>query len=563
MNIEPGRYFTINQPTTGIMFKTGVSNFAPIKINKTRECRALGSNQKSCLQLFVSQENKGSNGKQTYTAAGQSGSIKLNYTDNKSYNVNDDDGIDLVENITRTISKDVITESSLSNSVYDSNYLLTSTSTKYYELPDNIYTKVDSSGKAYKKSSDVNSNRNEVTTDIGISNLPVSFESYNNASISLQYSLPKNDNKSLMYKAFNAKNDYFGSNETNDLNIYLKDQKGELDNNEKELVKGSACAKLYGYGSSKYRNCRNSRVTNKAGNCYNAIKNKYTCDLTTCGKDKILCDNGECSDEYGQCSTKCEVVGTKYYDNTGTEVSKSKYEEVCSKKCVIKNGKYYGPTGNEVSEETYYSECPKTCTSVTTTSGRTYYYLNNSEIVSKEVYDKYHDEKCCTNCGKYKQCCPDTDMVCPDENGNCPIPGNRKIIYRTIDLANPFPALSGSGRKTGANWCVYNIQTKKTNCSNTGGLAEGNTIVYNHILNNRSTESKSIYKSQPLYSVTLNSKNINTIKSYNAKNQYNNATLICQGNTCKSKILRGTLGVSVSGKCSSGGYNNLKVCAES
>lgn len=553
---ESGRYFTVNKQSTGVMIGSGVSNFKPIKVNKTRQCRATGSNQRECLQNFVN-NNTGKDIKYTYPAAGHSGSITLTYKE-KKYDIT----VNLEENVARTVTNDEIIENHIDNS----DYILTSTSTKWFELPKDTYRYVGSDGLSYSKKPTDNK-----FTDTGTENLPISFENdAEKAMVILKYALPKNDGNSKMYEAFNANNDYFGTKNNNVANIYSKEKNNELENNEFELIKGSACAKLYGYGTSEYYACRNERIINKAGKCYSEItKVKYTCDVVTCPKGEKLCDNGECSTDGGKCSTKnpkCKIVGQKYYDASGNEVTKEKYESQCG--CSIRNGQYYDENNNVIDEKTYMNVCPiNKCTVVTGKSGDKYYYNSGGKLVTKEEYDKDYNANCkkevdyCKACNG-GVCCPDTDMVCPDENGNCPVPGGKKIIYRTIDLDNPFPSLTGLGRKTGANWCSYNINTKKVSCANTGTAASGNAIVYKHILNNRNIQSKSVYSATPLYEVKLDSKTISAVKSYNRSHEYDDFELTCNKKTCKSNgFLRGVVNIT-QGKCKSGSMSNLESCAE-
>ncbi len=530
MNIEPGRYFTVNQITVGAMFKTGVFNFAPIKVTKTMQCKDSNNNQ-TCLNKV--KENN------------DTGEIKYKFDENEKHNYDTEGKLEVNKN--RTNTKKTI-----------SNNTLTSTTTKYYELPDNLYRYVDSSGKSYKdKPADVTKYR-----DMEISNLPISFENYNaTPSITLTYSLPE---KSNISKAF--KNDgYFGENNTKDSNLYQKDKEGKLSDNEKSLIELSSCAKLYGYGSDEYKTCRNDRTENKTKDCRDDITktttSEYTCKLHTCDEGEQLCDNGECS-KTGTCENpKCKIVGDKYYDDEGKETTKEKYEEKCPY-CRIVNNVYYDNTGQKVDKETYYDLCPAVCKTVVV-GNKTLYFDSSGKRVDKEEYDS--DEECniCAKCNG-GICCPDTDMVCPDENGNCPSKGGRKIIYRTIDLDNPFPYIDGVGRKTGANWCSYNIYTKKITCVNT----IDNPIVSKHIINNRGIASKAIYtldnndNNNSLYTVTLDGEIINNIQRYNSSHEYDDNSLTCdKEGTCRSDFLRNEVTIN-GGRCADGGYDNLKTCAE-
>ena len=521
MNIEPGRYFTINQKSSGSMYKAGVFNFAPIKVVKTMQCKDSKNNQ-TCLNKV--------------TDSNDTGEIEFKYVENETKEKNNyGTKGKLKVNKSRTITNKTINDN-----------MLTSTTTKYYELPDNLYRYVDSSGKSYKETptDDLKKYR-----DMGIPNLPVSFKNYNaTLQVTLTYSLPSG---SKISKAFKD-DEYFGTNNNKESNLYKLDSENDLDDREKELIKLSSCAKLYGYGSDEYKTCRNDRKENKTKACRDSSSkgktNSYTCELKTCSEDG--CDN-----------PKCAIVGDKYYDDTGTETTKEDYEKKCPE-CRIDGNKYYGKNGTEISKEEYYAECPLTCRIVISENKDVYYYDATGASVSYDVYKKTCDDTCSSCNGGI--CCPDTDMVCPDENGNCPSRGGRKIIYRTIDLDNPFPYIDGDGRKTGANWCSYNIYTKKITCVNT----IDNPIVSKHIINNRGIASKTIYTlvnnddNNSLYTVTLNGETIKNIKNYNKSHEYDDNSLICdKEGSCRSDFLRNEVTIN-GGRCANGGYDNLKTCAE-
>ena len=86
--------------------------------------------------------------------------------------------------------------------------------------------------------------------------------------------------------------------------------------------------------------------------------------------------------------------------------------------------------------------------------------------------------------------------------------GGITLIYRLIDLYEPFPNIDGKGRNTGANWCDSN------NCSNT------NNVVKKYILNNRNVVGDEVYNLEPMYSFKLTPAIINRIREYNKNNAY-------------------------------------------
>ena len=146
----------------------------------------------------------------------------------------------------------------------------------------------------------------------------------------------------------------------------------------------------------------------------------------------------------------------------------------------------------------------------------------------------------CEDC-KGGICCPGLNMVCPDENGECPVPAGGEIIYRTIDLDNPFPGQADGRRDTGWNWCSYNVETNKISCN---GMGNGNPMVHRNIINNRGYSSEKIYQSTPMYEFDLTPDNIKSIRKYNRSNnhKYSDWTLKCNGDgadkICYSTFLR-------------------------
>ena len=88
------------------------------------------------------------------------------------------------------------------------------------------------------------------------------------------------------------------------------------------------------------------------------------------------------------------------------------------------------------------------------------------------------------------------------------------LIYRTIDLNNPFPDIDGTGRTSGSNW--------------EGHIEE---VITNH---------KDIYDNKPMYSFVLTPSTVKQIRSYNKSHPYDDFELSCVENTgtgCTSTFL--------------------------
>lgn len=550
INAEAGRFFTLNK-LGGAMYADGIPNMRQVKVTKVRECRAVGDNQKGCLTSFASAA-KGITG----NSAGKTGTIKVKYDEKKyfkdsKYNTT----VELEENKNRTISK----EEYINNAVGKSNVMLKSTVTKYFELPDEIYRWVnirDGQSSLKKPNKDII----EHFLDMETPNFPISHGNYSKSSkvqtgadLTFNYSLPNplEDPYTLISKAFNAKNNYFASDKPID-NLYKQAIKGELDEKGKQQIGQSACAKLFGFGTNKYNKCINDRTVNKAGNCYTqvTVDGKYKCNIGVCPEEG--------------CPSQCQIIGDTYYGKDGKQVSQNEYAKQCG--CMIIGGKYYGQKGTEVTKEEYLVECPQICR---IENGK--YYGKKGQIVSKEQYEAECPNKCAENC-EAGYCCPDLDMVCPtkDENGMWSCPGRgKKIIYRPIDLANPFPGQTNYNRATGNNWCAYNVKTGKMNCKSTNGVAT------THIQQNRSKDDENLYRqTTPLYEVDLDPTIIKNIRKYNKGKDYDDFTLNCNtklkeaksehssDTVCYSTFLReGKTGLNITGECARLG--NLATCAES
>lgn len=111
-------------------------------------------------------------------------------------------------------------------------------------------------------------------------------------------------------------------------------------------------------------------------------------------------------------------------------------------------------------------------------------------------------------------------------------PSGINLIYRPIDLYDPFPDIDGSGRNTGSNWCNYN--TNETDCSN------DNQVVYDYILNNRDVEGEEIYSEEPMYTFILTPSIIKEIRNYNNQNSYTDYYGTLGGETYDFKCDEGT-----------------------
>lgn len=140
----------------------------------------------------------------------------------------------------------------------------------------------------------------------------------------------------------------------------------------------------------------------------------------------------------------------------------------------------------------------------------TQYVLNNGEIkvlINNKNITFYNTNE---TVGKENFTCPSKINV----DDKIIIPEN--IIYRPIDLSNPFPGKDGTGRNSGTNWSDLDIETYIT-------------------------KRTDVYSKTPLYSITLTPTMIKEIRKYNKDTHYaDNSTLSCDesGQHCYSTFLR-------------------------
>lgn len=137
------------------------------------------------------------------------------------------------------------------------------------------------------------------------------------------------------------------------------------------------------------------------------------------------------------------------------------------------------------------------------------------------------------------------DIIIPP-GGNNNVLSSLNLIYRPIDLLNPFPDINGIGRQTGSNWC-YN----GTDCSNNNKLVQ-------QVITNKTD----IYQRQPMYSFELTPVAIKAIRSYNHgtdnignKRNYSDYNLTCEtgtGEACISNFLQDIINNNINVK-----YNNI------
>lgn len=194
---------------------------------------------------------------------------------------------------------------------------------------------------------------------------------------------------------------------------------------------------------------------------------------------------------------------------------------------------------SELLQSRFQPKCPDGVCEYSTEENRCEFVINNKIINDG---GKIEDAICPTD---------DCDNVCKDgdcsdfcEDGDCPRPieediaiGGPELIYRVIDLDNPFPGSdaedSDDSRSPGTNWNSSDSSVD---------------LVEDYITNNRGVKGNALYSSrlEPFYSFTLTPASIKEIRKFNAANPdyASPGTMVYDDGTITggvSYILRGTL----------------------
>lgn len=563
--VEPGRYFAVN-PSASILEKvasySAIPNLKPIKVTKKRECRVNTDENKSNASTVLDTFRKNSE----YDFKGKTGTVSFKYNevyDDSRYNMDDTEDLNVYD------------EPNNYNYSINGNSL-TMEVTRNYTLPDNYYQyirKQDGLSMKVKPSSNLN-----YYLDVGIPNLPISFNnkgSSNNgeaskaADIQFFFELPGKNNDtdkySKLYLAYIENNSYLSTG--NDiLNIYNKYKNNKMENGDQDLLNKSACAKMFGLNTSGFTTCVNQRVNNSIGegsnNCIAKSKiststtSGYSCMVLTYGDGDDDCktevDANRLGRDWNPLNQSCCPVGTTYNPTLGKCESNDNT-------CRIENGKYYDFNGKEITKDEYDRICPNSGDGDTCRIENGKYYDFNGNEITKDEYDRICPNnipsKCPTSDCPYG-CCPSGECA-PMPDGTCPGTGGIDVIYRTIDLENPFPGQNAEQRKTGANWCSYNIKTQQIDCK------YNNQTVKNYITRERggTVNGGKVYREDHvLYEVTLDTAAINSIRNYNDKNKYDDWDLNCldNGKACISEFLRSE--VDTTGECANVSKSNFYTC---
>lgn len=203
---------------------------------------------------------------------------------------------------------------------------------------------------------------------------------------------------------------------------------------------------------------------------------------------------------YGPCKN-CEYTCKK---KDGTEVNISK----CISDEQMNNGATFDEANAACSKQYCDSGDGKEC-------------VNNCKWAKKgNKYIKTCNGK---KCGEYTLYCPNNRCIKPNE-----------IVYRLIDLNNPFPGKTGTG-----------VTTSFSNDGLSGRVPSTNwnyvEAVKKEILNARGVKGEALYNKKPLYTITLTPNTIKEIQKYNKTHSYNDFRLDCKNvnktSACISEFL--------------------------
>lgn len=145
----------------------------------------------------------------------------------------------------------------------------------------------------------------------------------------------------------------------------------------------------------------------------------------------------------------------------------------------------------------------------------------------------------------------------------CPYSGG-KIIYRQIDLNDPFPGKNHIGTNTNSKFTNnnQNIKSRKP-----GENWNSEIVITTKILNARGVKGYELYNKDPLYIIVLTPDAIKKIRNYNEKNEYDDFNLTCTNTNKTSHCISDFLHKGIDNlnsrdfiKTSYGNKNSVSAC---
>lgn len=159
-------------------------------------------------------------------------------------------------------------------------------------------------------------------------------------------------------------------------------------------------------------------------------------------------------------------------------------------------------------------------------------------------------------------CCDMDCNVFTCKDGDISPGGFPPVVYRNINLKEPFPGIDGSGRNYGANW-HRSVYDERGNFIYINGVPCSAPDYY--ITNNRGYSDYEVYQAEPLYVINLDYNTMKAIREYNDSMSYNDFSLTClDGEECISGFLHGDViksgGLIESGTCKNINHDSFYSC---
>lgn len=605
--VDPGRYFVLYPEQKDLLSLNSVGsstipNLKPYKVYRKRECQTnLVQGEKETDAAFIARQQAALS---SYEADSKEdfysnmGTMYFKYNEvyeNSKYSMNSPEAMKRYDVYDSDPDKDY----KMGMATEGKKVTMTMENTNLYKLPKDYYRYVRLSDglSMHKKPADG-------YKDIGISNLPVSYENqgvklYGTtvklADIQFGYDLP-----SVGTKINQAVTDdsYLATKDPGE-NIYQQYISGDYSDSVKTQLENSACGILFGFGTDEFDKCAKERVNDKTPNGGTGLSSvsfstgsNYICKILSTESDipgggcKTKADADKLGLDWNSKKGYCCPVGTTYNSKTG-ECDDGFDENACKTEAdADRMGVDWNPKTN--------SCCPPDTT----------YHSSTGKCIDDPDTPPSTDDACKTEADakKYgvdwnpvkRQCCPEgttynentgkclagneIDPVCPESdcpygccpsgecapmptiNGEpyCPGPGGIDVIYRTIDLEDPFPGQAASNRETGSNWCAWHNGIFDCSYDN---LTVKNVITRQKT-QTRKDGSKVYDEGHVLYEITLDSSTIKAIRRYNDKNKYDDWNLVCHdnGKKCYSNFLKEEIGSKMGGLCYNVDTSSFDTC---
>jgi hypothetical protein len=184
-------------------------------------------------------------------------------------------------------------------------------------------------------------------------------------------------------------------------------------------------------------------------------------------------------------------------------------------------------------------------------------YEQLKECIESNAVSNTGISKANTSHGKIKYTCTynvTNEVLCPPEGCGDPIIDpiiGLSVIYRNINLSNPFPGILGTGRVPGSNW-------------------RNSEDISNIITNNRGVTTDRVYFDRdPLYKITLTPAIIKDIRQYNQQQSsldagYADFEMLCDpdGTKCLSNFIRASRFTNLFSGCGIGKQTDPSRCVQ-